>query len=330
MPTNDVVILCSRGSSGGEEALHQLCDAMIGAGVRVRLLYCPFSRKNERPAKFAHYRGAQITRAEVPEGALIVIPEVYTWLVGEFPRSPIVIWWLSVDNYRGSKSLRYAVGNGFFGRRYLGPERLRGHERVALHLAQSLYALDFIERHAFEPRAWLSDYIGEAFLAAGPRVDPTRKDDIVLYNPAKLTAPARRFIEGEGAFRFQPIAGLTEYEVIDLLARAKVHIDFGTHPGKERIPREAATMGCCVLTNRRGSAPSDVLIPEMYQLDDDAPDFAARAHDLVSRVLDDFPTHHAALASYRAAVAAERESFLSEAAPVFSGLLGPTGALPAW
>jgi hypothetical protein len=58
-------------------------------------------------------------------------------------------------------------------------------------------------------------------------------------------------------------------EIIDLLKKAKVYIDFGNHPGKDRIPREAAVLGCCVIVGKRGSAKyyEDVPIPEEYKFD---------------------------------------------------------------
>jgi hypothetical protein len=54
------------------------------------------------------------------------------------------------------------------------------------------------------------------------------------------------------------------------LARSKVYLDFGHHPGKDRIPREAAISGCCVLTNREGAAGNDrdIPIPDTYKFSD--------------------------------------------------------------
>jgi len=43
----------------------------------------------------------------------------------------------------------------------------------------------------------------------------------------------------------------------------KLYVDFGKHPGKDRMPREAAVHGCCIITGRRGAAgnPFDIPIP---------------------------------------------------------------------
>jgi len=59
-------------------------------------------------------------------------------------------------------------------------------------------------------------------------------------------------------------------EVIKLLQKAKVYIDFDYHPRKDRLPREAAILGCCVITRKRGSAKffEDVPIPDEYKFED--------------------------------------------------------------
>jgi len=57
-------------------------------------------------------------------------------------------------------------------------------------------------------------------------------------------------------------------EVTTLLHRAKIYIDFGPHPGMDRLPREAAIANCIVITNRSGAAryEEDVPIPSIYKV----------------------------------------------------------------
>ena len=61
---------------------------------------------------------------------------------------------------------------------------------------------------------------------------------------------------------------LSPEQVQAMLKKAKVYIDFGGHPGMDRIPREAALAGCIVVTNREGSAAfrQDVPIPSQYKI----------------------------------------------------------------
>ena len=64
---------------------------------------------------------------------------------------------------------------------------------------------------------------------------------------------------------------MTTQEVVQLVRSAKVYIDFGNHPGKDRIPREAAIGGCIVITGKKGSAAfeEDVPIPNKYKFDEE-------------------------------------------------------------
>jgi hypothetical protein len=66
-------------------------------------------------------------------------------------------------------------------------------------------------------------------------------------------------------------------------------MDFGGHPGRERMPREAAVNGCCVITNRRGSAKyyGDIPIPDKYKFEDDPENIPA----IAARILNCFENY---------------------------------------
>ena len=57
------------------------------------------------------------------------------------------------------------------------------------------------------------------------------------------------------------------------MCTAKVYVDFGNHPGKDRIPREAALCGCRVVTNLRGAAAyrEDVELDDCLKFDESVP-----------------------------------------------------------
>lgn len=96
------------------------------------------------------------------------------------------------------------------------------------------------------------------------------RDIDVVYNPAKgihYTNEITRRAAGK-TLQLVPIGKgpngqvrMTANEVSHLLCRAKVYIDFGPHPGMDRLPREAALAGCIVITNREGAAGYDVDVP---------------------------------------------------------------------
>ena len=69
---------------------------------------------------------------------------------------------------------------------------------------------------------------------------------------------------------WRPIEKMTPAQVQELLAQAKIYIDFGNHPGRDRIPREAAISGCVVITGKRGAAANDIdiNIPAEFKFDE--------------------------------------------------------------
>lgn len=70
---------------------------------------------------------------------------------------------------------------------------------------------------------------------------------------------------------FIAINNMSRAEVVEILKISKVYIDFGNHPGKDRIPREAALLDCCIITNKRGSSLfyDDVSIDSEFQFEDE-------------------------------------------------------------
>jgi hypothetical protein len=207
-----------------------------------------------------------------------------------------VIWWLSVDNNKGSFTTRDFV------------ER-----RDVLHLVQSAYAYNYVTSHLRHRKEeenvndndggrrrvnmshhhpdviTLTEYIYQslplsnkladenfdtatspAVIANTPSQQPTLLRDIdVVYNPAKGIHYTNEIIRRAGqTLQIVPIGKglngqvrMTDHEVTNLLHRAKVYIDFGPHPGMDRLPREAALAGCIVITNRDGAAGYDIDVP---------------------------------------------------------------------
>ena len=51
---------------------------------------------------------------------------------------------------------------------------------------------------------------------------------------------------------------MTKAQVKETLTDSAIYIDFGHHPGKDRVPREAAAMGAAVLLHDQGAGSSFV------------------------------------------------------------------------
>jgi hypothetical protein len=139
---------------------------------------------------------------------------------------------------------------------------------------------DFYMTNSYRSLKWFSDlkpmyylpdyYVNIRFIEESYALNLNSKKNIVTYNPKKGYLFTKKVIEFADDIVFVPIENMTREEVINLLKEAKVYIDFGHFPGPERIPKEAAILGCCVITGKRGSAAffEDVPIPDDYKFED--------------------------------------------------------------
>jgi hypothetical protein len=268
-PTSKVFIACPATSvTGGPELLHQLCAKLRQRGVQSFMHYYPTQAPEGHYSEYAAPRAAEI---EDDPGNVLVVPEVAqaVRMLLKYSRIRRALWWLSVDNYlkalgsftsiRGLRSkAKYALGLG-----QVGLEELRGLDIT--HLAQSRYAELFLEENGFGRIERLSDYLNRCFIESAGT--PSVKRDQVAYNPKKGVAFTLDLKAQARDIAFVPLEKMTPAEVARTLRESKVYIDFGKHPGKDRIPREAAISGCCVITGRAGAAanPEDVPIPEEYK-----------------------------------------------------------------
>jgi hypothetical protein len=134
------------------------------------------------------------------------------------------------------------------------------------HLAQSEYAIRFLRGRGAKTIISVSDYIHDGLKSQLPEL-PRR--DIILYNPKKGMEFTEKLVSASPDMAFVPLTGMNRVALRALFETAKVYIDFGHHPGKDRMPREAAAGGCCVLTSRSGAAGNDLDTPidDRYKFD---------------------------------------------------------------
>ena len=102
------------------------------------------------------------------------------------------------------------------------------------------------------------------------------------------------------------------------LIHSMIYVDFGNHPGKDRIPREAAMSGCCVITGMRGAAgnPVDVMIPSKYKFDDKHAKISGILN-CIRDIFSDYEKHYREQEEYRDKIRNEKAVFESEITQLF-------------
>jgi hypothetical protein len=283
--------------TGGPEALHQLCDAINLQGGKAKMVYVNYSTekiiKSSKPLQYWMYCSSSSVAIEDDEKNIAVVPEIWPHLLSGYTKIQKAVWWLSVNYLRDESILK---------------------NRNFHHLYQSVYAREFLLAKGVIAPLALYDYINV------PSKKKLIKKKQVCYNPKKgfeITKQIIARLNGSGIL-FIPLEGLSRKEMAAVLAESVVYIDFGEHPGKDRIPREAALAGNIVISSINGSASfyEDLSFPDKYKFRTDQLDEAALA-------IKDGITNYDVLISdfngYIDLIRNEKKQFFGQAATLFVG-----------
>lgn len=282
-------------ATGGTELLHQLVYKLRANYHLNALIYYPgIDWKFEippTPKRFKKYIDDNwVDHVEDNSENILIIPETLTSSADEFKHLKKVIWWLSVDNYFKSLTGQDYQKEGTVSKLkdlikkrlglfpYKNLRLLFNASKIFLHLVQSEYSLQFLKGYNVTNVMVLSDFINLDLLLEDEKKIRLNQ---VLYNPAKGIHITKKIIEAAPKnIKWVPIVKMQPSEIAQLMGISKLYIDFGAHPGKDRIPREAVVNGCCLITNRMGAAKNnvDIPIPDSYKFDNQ------QIGDIVSKI----------------------------------------------
>lgn len=258
-------------ATGGTELLHQLYYKLKKRNKDVKIYYYNYTEGNPVAQRFEKYKVEYVIKIEDQQQNLLIVPEVATQLLEQYSEVKKVVWWLSVDNYLESIKESSKIFKRIIERlRKKTKPKFNFKNQKVFHYVQSEYAKKFLKEKGVEKIEYLSDYLNDIFLKEEVCYNSKNRKNIVLYNPKKGIEFTQKIINQFSDIRFIPLENITPDEVKKLCKTSKVYIDFGNHPGKDRFPREAAILGCCIITGKKGAAKyyEDVRILERYKFED--------------------------------------------------------------
>ena len=275
--------------TGGPEALFQLSDSINSQGGYGINLFSSY-HENPVPEEYkkykTNYEGEQI---ENSSENLVIFPEIWAGFVDDVNYNQInkAIWWLSVDNGWNRERVNFQTDT--------------------IHLYQSYYAEDFLNKKSAKNMLPLFDYLSENYLEE--HQFPQKKNRICYSIKGQNIANQLRMYLSN--YEFVMIAGMSRLEVIETLKESKVFIDFGHHPGKDRIPREAAMLKNCVITNRKGAAnfSKDVPILEKYKIENDD---ISKMIELIVDCVENYKDKISDFEDYRLNIIGQKEEFFKQ------------------
>lgn len=325
----NVLIFSPSMRTGGPEALHQLAHEIARHGGEARMVYYdrPYEMAGDRiqagdgpfPAldHYARYEPRVLREARLGPDTLLVFPEPLAKTAAAREGScRRALWWLSLDNVLTENP---EIRDEAYRKRFFA-------DRDLVHFYQSAYAQHFLMSQQPAQYVALSDYTDPEFIAsrrtdAIDRPIAERAGNICFF-PTKGRELAAHFIATSEALRetahFVPIENMTKPQVRETLSAAKIYIDFGHHPGKDRVPREAAVAGAVVLLHATGAAQyfgDHPLRPEYRFTMADV--VSGALQDKVQDILADPAPHFDAQAFYRQTILLEREQFETQVKSFF-------------
>lgn len=310
--------------TGGPEACHQLSDALVEQGFDARMVYydmrqignivsiphkdrpnqggLSFGLRENTIADYAGYKTKPAAEAPDEPNAIIVLPESIAHLAAFYTRATVLVWWLSVDNAFGALAHVSDEARGLYGGINLNLLRRPN----VKHASQSLYASGVIDALQFANVGPLSDYTVDMSNLARPLPTTERPGLVAFATGWKVTADVDALIEQvrtiDPEIECVKIQGMSRPQVAALFARARVYVDLGCFPGKDRAPREAVSMGCAPMVSQSGGGV----------------EVSGWWHTSAQQVVDFVVSPHECRDAFLAQ--RERDDFFGEVSTVFRGL----------
>ena len=293
----------SNTDTGGPTDLHQLALVLRKKfKKKAYMYYFPSSNKNPVHKNYKIFRIPFVTNIEDTKRNVLIIPEFFQYIENSKKYKNIQkgLWWLSVDfflyfrfiykNHSLIRSLIKVPYNLIF---FLNKLTLFRFGNISLFkylkfiylklLPNNFFKIDGVkvnlvhsdyQFHALKDKKissnYLSDYIRDEYFIASKKITIKNKKNIICYNPKKSSVFFQQFIKINSDLKFVPLINLNLKEMISVLSTSKIYMDFGFHPGQDHLPREAAILKNCVITNKEGSAAlyNDVPIRNEFKFDE--------------------------------------------------------------
>ncbi len=298
---NTKIFVCcpSNIATGGPELLHQFAYHLLNdLGINAIMYYIGFNSEKHCSPVHPDYElykipfVLEINKNDDIDSNFLIVPEIYPCLklLESFLKLKKIVWFLGITPYYFSQMKR----NDFYFKKKLNrlmdylnmPHLYELMSETNLNKLKKKYNYtdnkllkyaDFYFANSYRTLQWfnklqpifyLSEYLNKDFLTVN--IDYHLKENMVVYNPTKGEVFLSKLIKASPHIKYVPIINMSRKQVIETLTKAKVYIDFWNLGSKDRLLRESAILGCCLITSKKGIAScyEDLPIPDSYKIED--------------------------------------------------------------
>ncbi len=148
------------------------------------------------------------------------------------------------------------------------------------------------------------------------KIKTKNKKNIICYS-GKSNQFINRIIKSTNLPMIK-LSGLSSDKIIKILKSSKLFLDFGYHPGKDRLPREAVILNNCVITNKKGSALNSIDIPikKKYKFQETNNNLP-KIKKTIDEIINEYHNEIKNFKNYKNIVLRERKKFLIDLKKIF-------------
>ncbi len=319
-PETKIYVLCpGNNRSSTADNCHELCTQLIKRGFKVFMVYLPanenFNPYNPVDEIYKKYNIPFDDGVEDNEKNILIVPEIAANFLYVTKKTRRILWWLNVNNFLRDIAVRTV--NHFENILNSPMPRFFSFNRYDSdieHWAQSEYARQFLKVNGVpdEKIFTVTDYLDNIFFEVLPLKNSAKKN-LIAYRKIQGSDFTDIVKELASGVDWQPVENLTPAVVQKLFLDAKIYVDFGEHPAKEKLVREAAVSNCVVITSKHGAAANDldINIPAEFKFDETIKD-AVKAGDKIQDALKNFEVELSKQNNFREKILREKYFFVEQ------------------
>ena len=129
----------------------------------------------------------------------------------------------------------------------------------------------------------------------------------------------KQIISSNKDIKFLPLINYNISELIEILSNSKIYMDFGFHPGVDHLPREAAILKNCIITNKEGSAFYEEAVPisEDFKFEEKRKNLVNIRNKIIN-IFDNFEAEIVFFDNYRKKLQDEKKIFKKQVIDIFN------------
>ncbi len=320
---------------GGADALHQLVYYLNLLGFHAVVVY-PYADENyTMKERYRQYTDKWLYMRDIEDKTenIIIFPEDNTYLkyYKNFCKMQKTVWFLGLRFYRGFCGDYYTFVQKCWWivkMCMIGVQSCFGGYRIgdknSLNLTASHYAFDYLKRKGGNPHLFIEPVSLEIIQYMKQRQfqfdGVEKRENIILYNPQREQnlVVAENLKKQFPQYQIIPLKGYSHDEMLSLMNKSKLLMEFGNFPGAERIPKEAVICGMCIIANNAGSArfKQDVVIDDSYKFDG-FDNHQRQIYTLTADIMEHYENHVHNFDNYRKTIYQLEENFIRQIKEIF-------------